>query len=222
METVGGPAAQLSVKSIMLGSGPRFARDTFGPVLAFYGGWKLGGLVIGIVLSTVVAVAAWLYERRKARPGLMARLALAVVFLQAAIGLAADSEVAFLAPQVLMNVGWGAAFVGSALIGRPLTGAFAAEMVDMPPEVRASVTYRRVFGRISLAWGAYLLARAAARFALLVWVGVDAFVASNLVTGAPVMAALMSWSIWYGTRGFRRSEEWGWAFEPAVAPAPAV
>jgi hypothetical protein len=50
-------------------------------------------------------------------------------------------------------------------------------------------------------------------------VSVDAFVASNLLTGAPVMAALMAWSIWYGTRGFRTSEEWGWAFEPQVVPA---
>ena len=127
--------------------------------------------------------------------------------------------VAFLAPQVVVNLAWGVAFIVSALIGRPLTGVLAAEMVDMPPEVRASATYRRVFGRISAAWGAYMVVRSAVRFALLAWVGVDAFVASNLLTGAPVMALLMTWSIWYGTRGFRTSEEWGWAFEPQVVPA---
>jgi hypothetical protein len=32
------------------------------------------------------------------------------------------------------------------------------------------------------------------------------------------MVGMMTWSIWYRFRGFRRSEEWGWAF----APAPAV
>lgn len=213
-----GPAAQISVRGILLGSGPRFARDTFGPVLAFWIGWKVGGLVLGILLSTVVALGAWLHERRQARPGLMARIALAVVLFQAALGLASDSAVAFLAPQVLMNLAWGVAFIVSALIGKPLTGVFAAEMVDMPREVRASATYRRVFGRISAAWGAYMVVRSAVRFALLAWVSVDAFVASNLLTGAPLMALMMTWSIWYGTRGFRQSEEWGWAFEPQVAP----
>ena len=217
--TTPGPAADISVRGILLGSGPRFARDTFGPVLAFWLGWKLGGLVVGIAVSTVVALGAWAHERRQSRPGLMARLTLAVVVFQAVLGLASNSEVAFLAPQVLINLAWGVAFIVSALIGRPLTGVFAAEMVDMPPEVRASATYRRVFGRISAAWGAYMVVRSGVRFALLAWVGVDAFVASNLLTGAPVMAALMTWSIWYGTRGFRTSEEWGWAFQPQVAPA---
>lgn len=207
-----GPAADISAKSILLGSGPRFARDTFGPVLAFYVGWKLGGLVVGILISTVVAVGAWLYERRQSRPGLMARLTLGVVVVQALLGLASDSEVAFLAPQLIVNLAWGLAFVGSCAIGRPLAGVFAAEMADMPPEVRASATYRRVFGRISLVWGTYLLLRSLVRLALLMWVSVDAFVLSNLATGAPLMALLMTWSIWYGTRGFRQSEEWGWAF----------
>lgn len=220
-ETAAGPAAGVTVRGILLGSGPRFARDTFGPVLAFWAGWKAGGLLVGIALSTVVAVGAWLYERRQSRPGVLARITLAVVVFQALLGLASDSEVAFLAPQVIVNLAWGLAFGVSALIGRPLAGVFAAEMADMPPEVRASATYRRTFGRISAAWGGYLVARSAVRFAVLMWVGVDAFVASNLATGAPLMALLMTWSIWYGTRAFRTSDEWGWAFEPVPAPVPA-
>jgi intracellular septation protein A len=211
MET-SSPAADVSARSILLGSGPRFARDAFGPVLAFYLGWKAIGLGAGIALATAVSVVAWLYERRRQRPGLMARISLGIVFVQAAIGLLSGSEVAFFAPAVLINLVYGLAFVGSSLIGRPLAGAFASEMTDIPDEVRASATYRSVFGRISFVWGAYLIARATIRFALLVAVGVDAFVATNLATGAPLMAVLMTWSVWYGTRAFRRSEEWGWAF----------
>jgi hypothetical protein len=40
---------------------------------------------------------------------------------------------------------------------------------------------------------------------------VDAFVLVNVATGAPIMVGLMVWSVWYSTRAFRRSEEWGWA-----------
>jgi hypothetical protein len=216
---VPGPASHITVRGILLGSGPRFARDTFGPVLAFWLGWKVGGLALGIAISTVIALGAWAYERRQSRPGMLARLTLVLVIFQALLGLVSRSEIAFLAPQVLMNLAWGVAFIVSAAIGRPLTGVFAAEMVDMPPEVRSSATYRRTFGRISVAWGTYMVVRSIARGALLVWVGVDAFVASNLATGAPLMAILMTWSIWYGTRAFRTSEEWGWAFEPQPAVA---
>ena len=31
----------ITAKGILLGNGPRFARDAFGPVLAFYVLWKL-------------------------------------------------------------------------------------------------------------------------------------------------------------------------------------
>ena len=71
------------------------------------------------------------------------------------------------------------------------------------------MTFRRVFSRVSLAWAAYLLARSALRLMALTRVSVEGFIFVNIVTGIPLTAALMAWSIWYGVRGFRRSEEWG-------------
>jgi intracellular septation protein A len=212
------PAANITARGILLGSGPRFARDAFGPLLAFWLGWKLGGLAPGIALSSLVAVVAWLYERKRERPGLMSRISLVFVVVPALLGLFSGSEIAFLAPPVLLNLFFGLVFLGSAAIGRPLAGVFAAEMTDLPPEVRASRTYRVVFGQISAVWGTYMVVRSIVRLVLLVQVGVDGFIVINGVTGVPLMAALMTWSVWYGTRAFRKSEEWGWAFEPAPAP----
>jgi hypothetical protein len=40
---------------------------------------------------------------------------------------------------------------------------------------------------------------------------IDAFVVVSAATGIPLTAAMMTWSVWYATRAFRRSEEWGWA-----------
>lgn len=210
-----------SVKEVLLGSGPRFARDAFLPILAFYLGYRLVGLAAGIVLSSVAAVAAYVYERSRGRPGLMARLALAFVLVQAVVGAVSDSAVAYLAPQVLLTGAYGVAFLGSGLAGRPLAGTFASEMVQLPDEVKASATYRRVFGRISLAWGLFLVGRAVLRWVALTGGGIDAFVLVNLLTGAPLMPLMISWSIWYGIRGFRRSEEWGWAFAEGIPVAPA-
>ena len=152
----------------------------------------------------------------------MSRLSLFFVVVPALLGLVSDSEVAILAPPVLLNLFFGLVFLGSAAIGRPLAGVFAAEMTDLPPEVRASRTYRRVFGQISVVWGTYQVVRSVVRLVLLVRVGVDGFIVINAVTGFPLMALLMTWSVWYGTRAFRKSDEWGWAFEPAPAPTPAT
>ena len=194
----------ITAKAIMFGNGPRFARDAFGPVLAFYVLWKLWGLVPGIVAATAVA--------------LVVRIALLFVLIQAVVGLWTGSAEVYLAIPVAVNAGYGLVFIGSTVIGRPLAGVFAEEMLPLPDEVKASRTHRRVFGQISLAWGAYMVSRSVLRLIVLVALGVDAFVAVGFVTGFPITMALMSWSIWYGVRGFRHSEEWG----PAIAELEAA
>jgi intracellular septation protein A len=208
----------ITVKGILFGSGPRFARDAFGPLAAFYVLWKVWGLVPGIVAATAVALVAYRIERRNERPGLVARISLAVVATQAAVGLITGSADAYVALPVLVAAVYGLTFIVSTLIGRPLAGVFAEEMIELPDEVKASQTHRRVFGRISLVWGTYMVSRAIVRLVILAALGVDLFVAVSFATGFPVTMALMSWSIWYGLRGFRRSEEWG----PAIAALEAM
>jgi intracellular septation protein A len=208
----------ITVKGILLGSGPRFARDAFGPLASFYVLWRLWGLVPGIIAATAVALIAYRVERRSERPGLVVRISLVVVATQAAVGLITGSAEAYVAVPVLVNAGYGLAFIGSIFVGRPLAGVFAEELVELPDEVKASRTHRLVFGRISLAWGIYMVVRAAVRLLILAALGVDLFVAVSFATGFPITMALMSWSIWYGLRGFRRSEEWG----PAIAALEAA
>jgi hypothetical protein len=97
----------------------------------------------------------------------------------------------------------------SVLIGRPLAGVFAGDTYPFPPAVKGSNTFRRVFSRVSIVWGVYLLSRSALRIIALMHLGVEAFIVINVVTGLPFTAAIMAWSIWYGVRGFRQSDEWG-------------
>ena len=209
----------ISTRSILLGSGPRFARDAFGPMLLFYVGWKVSGLVVGIALSTVASLVAYRWEQAHDRPGMMARLALGFVLVQAAIGLASQSEVVYLAQPVLLNAIFGVAFVVSVFVGRPLAALFAGEMYPFPEEVRSSDTFRRTFGMISLTWGVYMLARSAVRMAMLTNGSVDAFIGVNMLTGMPLTVTLMSWSVWYAVRSFRRSEEFGEAIRLLEAGA---
>ncbi len=207
---------RVTVAGLLLGSGPRFARDAAGPVLVFYAGLKLFGLTTGIIAATAFGVLTFGWERRRARAGLGAAIGLTIALTQAATGLATGSAVAYFAPGIVVNAIYGLVFIGSVVIGRPLAGVFASETYPFAPAVKASATFRRVFSRVSLAWGAYLLARSALRLLALTWRDVDVIVAVNIATGVPFTAALTAWSIWYGVRGFRRSEEWGWALKGVV------
>ncbi len=183
------PAPRVSLRALLLGTGPRFARDALGPVLVFYLGWRLVGLTAG----------------------LGAALGFGIALTQAVVGLLSGSAIAYFAPPVVINAIYGLAFIVSVLVRRPLAGVFAQETYPFPPEVRASATFRRVFSRVSLVWGVYLLLRSALRLQALAWGNVELFLAISVATGLPLTAALMTWSVWYGLRGFRRSEEWGWA-----------
>jgi hypothetical protein len=200
-----------SVRAMLLSSGPRFARDSIAPPVAFYVAWKLSGLTAGIAAATLASVAVWWWERRHARSGAAATIGLAIALGQALAGLTTGSAVAFFAPGVLINALYGLAFLISVALRRPLAGLFAADSYPFPPAVRASATFRRVFSRVSIVWGTYLLLRSAVRVLALARGDVDVIVAVNVLTGVPFTAALTTWSIWYGVRGFRRSAEFGWA-----------
>jgi intracellular septation protein A len=209
-------------RDLLVGSGPRFARDAFGPIVAFYVGWKLVNLGVGIGLSTAVALLAYRHERRNERPGVMARVALAIVLVQAVVGLLAGSERVYLAQPVLVTAIYGTAFLVSTFIGRPLAATFAREMYPFPDEVRESSTFHSAFNRISVAWGCYLLLRSAVRLAMLASSSVEAYLLINVATGIPLMMLMMSWSTWYGIRFFRRSEEWGPAIRALEEAQAAV
>ena len=194
---------------LLRGNGPRFARDMAGPVVAFYVGWKLAGLAVGIAMGTTVAIALFAWERHRGRSGLGASLGLGMAFVQAIVGVLSGSAIGYLAPPVIANGLYGLVFVGSVVVGRPLAGVFAAETYPFPPEIRCSPLFRRVFSIVSLGWGLAFLARCAVRSVILLRGDVDVFILVNLATGLPLNAALMVWSFWYPLRAFRRSAEQG-------------
>ena len=197
-----------NVRSIFRAGAPRFARELFGPIAGFYVAYRFGGLAAGVVTATVVALALEWYERRHGRRGALALVSAAFIVLQGVVGLVADSAVVYLAQPVIVSAIWGVANLVSAAIGRPLMGVFADAWYPFPDFVKASRTYRRVFGFESVIWGVYLLARSGLRM-LVLWSGsIGSFVAIQFVTGIPFVVALVIWSLWYAVRGFERSTEW--------------
>ena len=206
-------APPVTLRTVVFGGGPRFLRDGFGPVLAFYVGWKVAGLAVGIVASSVVALLAYRMARKQERDGALVKLAIGLVFVQAIIGLVSGSTRVYLAQPVLLNGALGIAFLASAFTRRPIIGIFACETYPFPDEVRESETFRSIFARASIVWGVYQLLRSAMRLLILSQSSVDAYVLVNFLTGVPLMSAMFTWTAWYSVRGFRRSAEWG----PSIA-----
>jgi intracellular septation protein A len=194
-----------SFRGILLTGLPGFLREGFIPLGAFYGGLRLSGLVAGIAASTLVSILIYLYERRAGRGGLLVRISLAFVLVQGAIGLAADSTTVYLAQPVLANAAWGLAFLVSAVIRRPLAGAFACAWYPFPEEFRDTEQFKRVFGFQSLVWGGYFVFRSAIRLTVLLNGSLESFLLTTLLTGTPMLLLLIMWSIRHAMRGLTPS-----------------
>ena len=188
---------------LLLGRGlPQFAFEAVVPVAVFYAAWSTLGLAVGIVASTLCSLALAAYLVRRGRDaGLVAAGALFVV-IQALIGLASDSTTVYLAQPVLFSGLWGVAYLGSVLVRRPLVGTFACAWYPFPDWFRASRPFIREFSMQSLVWSAYCFVRAGLRLAILLRGNVGAFVAISLLTGSPVVVALVAWGVWHARRAF--------------------
>jgi intracellular septation protein A len=207
-----------SVRSVLRSGAPRFAREAFGPIAAFYLGWKFGSLATGIALASAVAIALEVYEHRHGRRGTLALVSAAFVVVQGVIGLLANSAVVYLAQPVLVAAIWGIACLVSVPLGRPLMGVFADAWYSFPEDVRRTNTYKRIFGVESIVWGVYYLARSAIRMLALWKGGVGFFIVIQTLTGIPFTVALIVWSIRYAVRGFEKELR---AAEPGPEALPA-
>jgi hypothetical protein len=179
---------------------PGLLREGFVPLGAFYIGLKLDGLVAGIVASTLASLLIYLYERRSGRDGLLVRLTLGFVAVQAVVGLASQSTTVYLAQPVLIAAAWGIAFLVSVPLRRPLAGALACAWYPFPAWFRETDAFKRVYGIESLVWGGYFLARSALRLAMLLQGSLEGFLLISFVTGTPAMVLLLIWSIRFAIR----------------------
>ncbi len=185
-------SAPVRGRSLLRTVGPRLARDILGPTLFFYVTWKAtGNIVVGIALGSAVALLAYRYERRRNRPGVVARLVLALTVVQAVTGLLTDSATAYLVQPAVLGVVNGVIWLGSVAIGRPLAGVFAHEVFPVDAAVRASAEFRSVFRHVSLTFGMFFVVVASIQLAVLLLVGIDAFVGMRVLEAAGLVGMII-------------------------------
>ena len=202
---------RVSLTTLLRANAPRLLVSGFGPVLAFYAGYKIQGLVLGIVLATLAGIGLYAYEHAHGRPGFIARFVLVIIVVEAAVGLISRNTTIYFFQPVVVDSAIALLFIGSVVAQRPIIGEFARETYPFPPEVRESATFKTIFGRITLIWGTYYALRALARLAGLASGSVEVVLIVSALTGTPVIIALTLFTFWYSVRSFRRSAEWGGA-----------
>jgi hypothetical protein len=199
----------------MLGRGlPQFMGEAVAPVLVFFAVWKAAGLGPAIAASTVVYLVLAVLLLQRGRDIALVAIGAVFVVIQAIVGLVSHSATVYLAQPVVLSALWSVAYFVSAAIRRPLIGVFASAWYPFPPWFRASAPFKHEFGMQSVVWGVYCLARAALRLFVLLHSGVGGFVVISLVTGFPVLFALVLWGIWHARRVFSR-------LDASTADAPA-
>lgn len=209
----------IAVGAVFRKSAPRVLRDGLGPLVCFFIGWKLVGLVAGIALATVFALVMYRRERRIGRPALIVRVALGLVLLRAVVGLISGSARVYLGQEVVIDAVIGFILLESIRRGRPLAELFGEEVYAFPEPVKQSATYAHTFRVVTLTWASYFLTRSAVRLAAVLTLSVDHYLLVAAISDAPFLLGLLGWSIFYTSRAFRRSEELGGAIEAAEARA---
>ena len=208
----------IAIRAVVRRAGPRLVRDGFGPLAAFFLGWKLIGLTAGIAAAVLFGLSVFVHERRQGRPAMVVRLALVLVAIRATVGLTSASASVYLAQEIAIDTVLGCVVFASLAGRRPFASWFAEEIYPLPQEVQDSETFQRAMRTITAVWGTYFLARALVRLTALLTLSTDRYVLVAALSDAPFLVGILAWSVYYTSRSLRRSEQWG----PLIAAAEAA
>ena len=203
-EGSGTTPARASTTGVIVRGFPRLALNSLAPVCGFYVGDRVSGLVAGIGFASVASLVLFWWERRRGRPGILARLALVGVLLQAVLGLGSQSAFVYFLPRIAVDLAEGVAFCVSALSRRPFAWHLAREVVALPQQVVHQPDVRSLFSRITLVWGAYFILRGLVCFAVLSVSDTSTYLLTRVLVDLPVVLPLLGGSLTLGMRRFDR------------------
>ena len=106
----------------------------------------------------------------------------------------------FFLPGIFINIAYGAAFLGSAVIGRPLVGAIYNAVDGLGARWREDASLRRVFAYASVGWALVFGARAAVQGTLYVMDRPGLLAAARLLMGWPLTIGAVALTIAYVKR----------------------
>ncbi len=122
------------------------------------------------------------------------------IFFAARSGEARD----FFKPGIYINYAYGAVFLGSALVGRPLVGAIYGALDGLGDTWRTVPRLRRVFGVATVFWAAVFGLRAVVSTIFYNADRLDLLTVSRLLLGWPLTIGAVAVTVWFVRRSHAR------------------
>lgn len=192
------------------------------PTLLFMLLLNLAGLVPGLL-----AVLGWSafviglrgVMRRKVPHTLL--LATGMLVARALFALVTSSAVVYVLQPVVGSLFMFLLFVGSAVLGRPITARLARDFVHLPAELFAHRRVQKVFVNVALMWGGSRLLDAAMTWGFLQW-SIDAGLLSRGVFSGLLTALTIAVCAAHGWRRLRSLPDVTLRLARRPTPAPAA
>ena len=179
---------------------------------------SIAGL-IGVLVWCAVTVAVRMATMGRV-PGVLL-LSITMLVGRTALALALSSVYVYLLQPVAGSMFMAVLFIGSALVGRPITLRLAQDFVHLPVRMTEDRRVRRMFVQVSLLWGISRLLDAGMSLGVLHW-GIAAGVFSRgLFSGLLTALSVGACSYWGWSR-LRRIEGLRFRFGSRPAGAPAA
>jgi hypothetical protein len=176
------------------------------PVGLFYVSLKTFGLTTAIlaVLGWSSTVFAW-HHHRTGGADIFSATTFCFAIIKATAGLLSQNQWLYLAWPSLENMIYASAFLGSALLGKPLLALYAQRLYPIPDGVKTSATFRNAFIVVSVAWFCGHSLRAVLRLFLLNTLPLELYLIVDPVAGWPITVPLIAFTTWYPLRQLRQA-----------------
>lgn len=192
------------------------------PTLILYTCMVTVGAVTGLLAVLgwcAVTVAIRLATVRRV-PGVLL-LALVMLVGRTGVALALSSVYVYLLQPVAGSMFMAVLFIGSALVGRPITLRLAQDFVHLPRRLTTDARVRRMFVQVSLLWGVSRLLDAGMSLGVLHW-GITAGVFSRGLFSGLLTALSIGVCAYWGWSRLHRIEGVRFRFGTRAAAASPV
>ena len=197
-----------TLRSVAGQYGRRFLVEGFAPLLIFLVANLARGLAWAMGAATAWAVGVMIVRRINGKSmSAFVWVVLGYVLVRGAAGIASHSDAVYFGPGVVNNFVIGLVLVGSVVVRRPIVGLIAPYFYPFTDEVKAHDAYRKVFGRLTLAWGMLQLSTATFQVWLLATASTTTFLLARSAVGWTLGIALFAVSLHYPRRAFARVPE---------------
>jgi intracellular septation protein A len=198
----------LTLRGVGARFGPRILSDALAPVAVFLLLNNLAGLRWAMAGATGWAVGLAMHRRRRGRAvGPIVFIVVGYLLLRGTAGVLTRSDAVFFGPGIATNFLIGGVFLLSVLIRRPIIGLIARAFYPFPRWMRRHPAFVRIFGRLTLLWGGFLVATGTWQAYLILNHSTNTFVIGRTAVGIPLAILLLTYSLRYPRRAFAREPE---------------